>query len=102
MRNVLQSLFSMQLMFALLNAAPRDPLQMEVMCDEAGFVTVTPQKGGSPPVPRSPGGLSTPGGRAPASFTSLLIKVQRAHRAACATSGRRSADLGFLRKSQPA
>lgn len=44
MRNVLQSLFSIQLMFALLNAAPRDPLQMEVMCDEAGFSPWRPNK----------------------------------------------------------
>lgn len=40
----LQSLFSIQLMFVLLNAAPRDPVQMEVMCDEAGFSPWRPNK----------------------------------------------------------
>lgn len=34
---MLQSIFFIQLMFALLNAALCDPLQMEVMCDVADF-----------------------------------------------------------------
>lgn len=53
-RNVLQSIFSIPLMFALLNAALCDPLQMEgdVWCGR--FLAMTAQQGGSPPVPGSP------------------------------------------------
>ena len=60
-RNVLQSIFFIPLMFALLNAALRDPLQMEgdVWCGR--FLAMTPQQGGSPPVPRSPRWPQHPG-----------------------------------------
>lgn len=66
------------------------------------FLTMTPKQGRFPLVPRSPSGLSTPGSRSPASFTSVLITVRHARHAVSATRGQRSTDSAFLRKSHPA
>lgn len=54
-----------------------------------------PQQGGSPLEPAFLGGLSTPGGHGPASFTSVLITVWHARHVIGATEGQRSVDLGF-------
>ncbi|KAM7387509.1 hypothetical protein PAMA_009904 [Pampus argenteus] len=63
------------------------------------FLTMTPQQGGAPLVPRSLGGPSTPGSRGAASFTSMLIRVRQAQRAIRAAQGQHSdADLGSRRK----